>query len=250
MLILAGTLSLAACDDDNVAGPRTAFDAGTNVPTGGPLALKAGWRFTYMATLERAFGAQNAAQSQYTMTITIDSVDDKGVTGDSTIQISATGSNTNLDRWDPTAGADSWVARHGPAEASDVVSAQPQTARIDEEPQRPPGPPMAKQIPGKHNFFLDMRSIDQIRAAFNRRHETMGPSSLAPEQHPKGRWRLALTGTDDEIVYYDNKRRVHELEYDPRGFLVTMRETIGDRGDPTTANGNFILTLMSSETPQ
>ncbi len=247
-LILALAL-VTSCDDDTVAGMRTIVDAGHSGPVSGPLLLKAGWRFTYAATLERAFGAQNASQSTYTLEMTIASVNDRGAEGDSTIDITATGMNTRNDRWDLTAGADSWVARHGPSDPGDAVSAAPRTIDLDDEPRAPPGPPDPKVLPSANNFFLDFRYIDQIRADFSKRHEAMGPSALAPDQHPAGRWRLSLTGDDADIVYYDNKRRVQELEYDPRGFLVLMRETIGDRGDPSTANGNFSITLVSSETP-
>jgi hypothetical protein len=245
-LVLA-LAALAGCSsEDTIARGRG--DSGVAAVDGGSypaLPLMAGWTFTYRATLTRREG-RSEKSAAYELNLTIASVEDRGAAGGSRVSVTATGMNTFEQSWDPTAGADSWVARLGPAGRGETVAATPASFDLD----RPPGAPaLPKQLPSDRVFFVDLRSPDALGAAFVAAHSTeLRPRALAPDPPSRSDWQLALDGRDPEMIYYPDavKQRAISLNYDPRGFLVSMTERLGDSFDPVNPNGRFELTLMSA----
>ena len=247
-------LALGACDEETIARGRA--DSGVAEVDGGlgaPIALRAGWVFEYQGRATRREG-RTEKESWYSLTLTLDAVDDRGVAGDSTATARATGMNiaAQTRNWEPTAGFDSWVANMGTTDAVDRVAAAPVVADLDDPPRQPvlPFGGATKQIPADRNFFLDMRRIDALRADFAMRHAMMGPSALAPDG-ARADWIFQLNGRDPAMAYYPDavKLRNTVMQYDPRGFLVSMTERLGDSNDPTNPHGFFELKLVS-ERPQ
>ena len=242
----ASSILAGACTDDTISRGRA--DSGVAIMDASldaPLALMAGWSFTYQARMTRNPG-RTESNSIFNLTVTIDAVGDRGAAGDSTVTVSATGNNMLLQNWDQTAGFDSWVALMGPSDATDQVGAAPVTIDLDDPPRQPvqPGPGQPKAIPTDRIFFLDMRRIDALRTGFANAHSTNGPTTLAPDPPARPDWLFQLKGDDTNITYYPQEREI-TLSYDSRGFLTTMVETIGDRFDTTTDNGTFTLSLTS-----
>ena len=245
--VMLTTLALVGCaEDDNIAKGRA--DSGLALLDGGfdqPLALMAGWTFEYQATLTKRQGNQEQ-NSAYSLTLTIQSVDDQGP--NSTITVSGTGQNTFQQNWDPTAGIDSWVALIGPANRDDQVSSSPIVVDIEKAPTTPSKRP-PKTIPYPGIFFLDMRNIDNIRNEFNDLHQSTGPSSRAPDPSSNREdWVLQLSGEDQELSTFPQavKQRSMTIEYDPRGFLTKINERLGDSFNTLNPNGNYTLTLVSA----
>ncbi|MBI2376094.1 MAG: hypothetical protein HYV07_19020 [Deltaproteobacteria bacterium] len=227
------------CEEDVTSKPRAdsgvlAADAG-----GGPLLLEAGMSLAYSGQLHfRAGGDEKDAA--FTLELTIRSADDQGPSA-SRATVTATGERTFANRFDATAGFDSWVARLGPVDATEIVLATPVTVELSDAPEMPPFP---KSLPFAQMFFLDLRASAELRSAFVSEHEALGPSAIDPSNHPVGRWALGLDGVDPDLVYYDpgaNLRHL-SLEYDPRGFLEVAEERLGDADNhPNLPNGAFTL---------
>jgi hypothetical protein len=239
-------LVLLACDEPVINRPRE--DAGGPGDSGidGPLALAPGMVFTYDAILTHRGQAQGMERnSRYTLVVTIGSVDDQGGRGDSTLSFTATGMQTLNDDWDGPTDFDLWVARLGPALVTDAVSADPVTEALTSPPRIPPVPTPPKRLPRDGTFFLDVRAIDRIRAAFSDAHQGQQPQTVDPGMSGVDRWVFSFAGPDGSIFYYPDpsKTRSIRLEYEPRGFLTRLDETIGDASNPPSANAR--LTLMS-----
>lgn len=203
-------------------------------------------RFSYRAILthrSRSVGGTEK-NAQYALTYTITGVDDRGPDGDSTLTVTATGAQTFRQNWDPTAGAHSWVAGAGPANDADQVAAGPVTVDLSATPSEPPLSP--KSLPLGDLFFLDLRQEEAIRTAFFEAHDGIGPRFVAPDDEPRGLWMIGLEGDDPTMEFYPDavRRRRLELAYDPRGWLVEIRETLGDPSTPNTPNASFTLTLV------
>ena len=240
------TFLLGACaEDDELAKGRAdsgliSRDAGFDAP----LALKAGWTFSYRATLTKRQGNQEQ-NSAYDLELTINSVEDQGA--QSKITVSASGANTFQQNWDQTAGLDSWVALIGPANREDQVSSAATEFDIEKPPTTPSKRP-PKLLPHPGIFFLDMRNIENIRNEFNEIYTDVGPSSRAPDPASNRLdWVLQLSGKDEELTTFPSSvnQREMTIEYDSRGFLTKMNERLGDSFDTLNPNGNYTLTLVS-----
>ena len=250
-LLVASSGAVAGCEDTGIATGRgdsgvAPGDAGFD----GELALRAGWSFRYLATLTRREGAREA-QTGYNLTLTIDSIDDQGIEGESSLLFAGTGTITPGARnWDQTAGADSWVARLGPAHPADRVIPNLRRARLIEAPQPPPFA-ATKELPAIRPFFLDMRRIEALRTEFRNTYPAgMKPGTLEPSDTTGGTWQFRLDGEDTTLVYYTpgKQNRFVELAYDPRGFLKTLSERLGDSHDRVEPHGSFDLRLVSDNT--
>jgi len=239
-------LSLGGCPDEDLVGKGRADsgvlgqDAGFNAP----LALKKGWVFEYRATLTKRSGNQEQ-NSAYSLTLTITDVNDDGPM--STVTVQASGTNTHQQNWDQTAGIDSWIALIGPANRQDQVSAAATVFNIESPPSTPTKRP-PKILPHPGIFFLDMRNIENIRNSFNDLHESIGPSSQAPDQgNGRTDWVLQLNGEDPDLSTFPEavKKRNMTIEYDTRGFLTRMNERLGDSFDTLNPNATYTLSLVS-----
>jgi len=242
----------AACDDTVIAPPRP--DSGIATPDGATsdvLALMAGWSFRYRATLTRREGT-NEFSSIYEITQAITAVDDRRASGPSSITATATGMNLLLDNWDITKGLDSWVARIGPSELGDAVSPLPATIELSGPPDVPPRPGAGrpKTLPQGEIFFIDTRRIGELRIAFSETHAAIGAMTFPPDE-ADGRWRFSLDGMDRDMLTYPMavQQRRMDIEYDPRGFLTSISERLGDFDDMTQPTGAFSLSLVSTPPP-
>jgi hypothetical protein len=85
-----------------------------------------------------------------------------------------------------------------------------------------------KALPQAGVFFLDSRELDKIRSNFATQYMGMMPEVVDPSMN-QGKWRFTLSGPDTSIVYYPPGQRMRtlEIDYDPRGFLTHIDETIG-----------------------
>lgn len=231
---------LLGCEEDVITQPRP--DSGVPPRDGGsaePLPLEAGMTFTYLGQCTyRGQGAGMERNSQYRLIVTIQSVDDRGAAGPSSLQFTATGENLLGRDWDATADFDLWVARLGPAQASDVVGPGAVTVDLSEVPTipSPPSPP-PKRLPVASSFFLDLRQSAGLQAAFAEAYAGRSPQVVDPERDINGQWVFSTAGRDETIVYYPPpaKTRSVRLAYDPRGFLVRLSETLGDTSTPPAA---------------
>src|SRR5690606_32764591 len=143
---------------------------------------------------------------------------------DSSLTFSATGMRTLNDTWDPTTDFDLWIARLGPAKPDDVVSSTPVTDGLADPPEIPP-PPTPKMLPAPGTFFLDVRRIDPIRAAFSMAHQGQRPQTVDPTMSPTETWDFAFDGPDAFAYHYpDPTDRSIRLSYDQKGYLVRMDE--------------------------
>jgi hypothetical protein len=245
-IVSALVLLLSGCSDDTIGMIRP--DSGAPLRDGGsddPLDLRAGMTFAYRAILtyrDAALGAER--NSQYELTLVIDSVDDNGAAEESTLRFHASTWNTIDDDWSATADFDSWVARLGPAKNDDQVNMEPVTARLWQVPAIPPAPMPAKQLPDAGTFFLDLRRVDALRADFASTYGGRNPQVVDPAMNA-GSWRFALSGRDESIFYYPDRAKTRQvfLHYDPIGFLRRLEESIGDAATPPSATCR--LELMS-----
>ena len=210
-----------------------------------PLPLEAGMIFQYRGQLTfRDPRAGQEEDSQYQLTVEIVDVDDRGA-GQASLRFSATGMQSFDRGWEPTADFDSWVARLGPSLPGDTVGAAPVTHTLDLPPRLPSPPQGGKTLPVAGSFFIDVRAIDDVRATFATENAARRPQVLEPDQSPAGRWTFATSGDDPDLFYYGDppKTRSVRLEYDRRGFLVRIDETINDPASPPS--GSFSLVLQS-----
>lgn len=221
---------VAGCQDDTISRPRA--DSGVPPLDGSalePLALEAGMAFEYRAILtRRGDGAGEEQTSIYTLVLEIESVDDRGAAGESTLQVIGRDPTTTADDWMPPYDFDSWVGRLGPSLRDDSLGAGPVTAHLSAVPELPPAP-TPKRLPVADTFFIDVRRIETLRAEFAALYATRQPQVSDP-QTAGGSWRFALSGPDESITYYPVKTREIMLAYHPTGYLVRMDESIGDIG--------------------
>jgi hypothetical protein len=243
LFIAAGFLG--ACSSD----PITKGRADSGVPLGdggveGPIAYRVGMKFGYVATLVYRNSTGEDSRSIYNLTLTVTQVDDEAGRAESTITVTATGSQTFQQNWNPTAGFDSWIARLGPSDTGDVVDSAPLVVHLGHPPAMPP--PTPKHLPVDGVLFLDLRDDAAIRSAFFDAFQGTGlmPGFVPPSQHPLMRWELRLSGMDTSIQYYPAalKQRDLTLEYDQRGWLLEATEQIGS--NTMMPVGNFHLVLM------
>lgn len=237
--LAAGTL---ACEDTEIIMDRP--DSGSAVTDGGasgPLALEPGMVFTYQGRLTaRAPSQGDEKSSVYTLTVTIDSVDDRGAAGSSHLVYSATGANLLNQDWTEPYDFSSWVARLGPALDSDVVGAGTVDVDLSAVPQLPDRR-NPKVLP-TGSFFIDTRKIEDLRARFSEVYADARPRVVDPENN-QGTWLFEIDGTDPGIITYEVPRRAVRIEYDPRGFVTRITEDLGESGtEPTGVN---FLTLQT-----
>jgi hypothetical protein len=209
-------------------------------------------RFVYRGQLNYRTRAQggDSRDAIYDLSVLITAVDDRGALGESTVTITATGARSFQQNWDPSAGVHSWVAGAGPCNDGDQVSAAPTVVALTQAPVEPPLPPQ-KRLPLDQLFFLDLRRAESLRTAFFDRHTGLGPRFVPPSNDPGGRWVLGLDGDDPTMDFYPDgaKHRTLSLAYDPRGFLVEIRETLGTTAIASAPNGSFTLTMTSMQGP-
>jgi hypothetical protein len=239
MLILA---ILWGCEEDIIDRGRRDTGAINDSGISGPLPLQPGMTFTYDATLTYRSDAVREETSKYSLTVTIASVDDQGVEGDSSLTFTATGAQTLNDDWQATSDFDLWVARLGPSLPSDRVSTEATTEALTDPPSIPPFPTPPKQLPREGSFFIDVRAMDRIGAAFVDAHQGQQPLLGPPETSGSNAWVFSYSGEDPSTIFYlANKMRSMRLEYTPSGWLTRIEETIGDSDSPPWANARLIL---------
>lgn len=236
-LPLLGLCALAfACDDTEIIMDRP--DSGSAITDGGasgPLALQPGMTFTYQGRLTARAPSQGDEKSAvYSLTVTIDSVDDQGAAGASHLTYSATGRNVLNQDWTEPYDFSSWVARLGPALDSDVVGATSVDVDLSALPQLP-ARRNPKVLP-TGSFFIDTRKIVDIRARFSDVYADSRPRVVDPDNN-QGTWLFETDGTDPGIITYEVPRRKVRIEYDPRGFVTRIQEDLGESGtEPTGVN--------------
>jgi len=237
---LFGAIIVSGCDDAQVIMNRP--DSGSvNIDGGsaGPLALTPGMVFTYQGRLTARGTSQGDEKSSvYSLTVTIDSVQDEGATGDSSLVYSATGSNQLNQDWTDVYDFASWVARLGPALRTDQVGASSVDVNLSQIPQLP-GRANPKALP-TGSFFLDMRKVTDLRVRFAEVYEDSRPRVVDPTQN-NGTWLFELEGDDPSIITYEVQRRKVRIEYDPRGFITRIDETLGENGMEPTGSNTLIL---------
>jgi hypothetical protein len=241
ILILAIVLG---CEPDVIDRGRRDTGVVADSGIGGPLPLSPGMTFVYDATLTYRTGQLGAEQtSKYMLRVTIASVDDQGVEGESSLTFTATGAQTLDDDWQATSDFDLWVARLGPSLRDDTISPVAITEPLTDPPSIPPFPsPPPKQLPQPGSFFIDVRAMDRIGAAFTEAHQDMQPQLVSPDLNATGKWVFSYAGEDPSTIFYlANKRRSMRLEYDPSGWLTRIDETIGDSSTPPSADARLIL---------
>ena len=152
----------------------------------------------------------------------------------------ASGERTFEQNWSPSAGADSWLARLGPADSTDQVSASAVRYALGTAPT---APPVRKQLPHNSLFFLDLRQSSAIRATWAASNEGLSPGSVDPSQHPLGLLALTLNGRDEDMAFYPSAVKLRDLSlgYDTNGVLVEAVERLGDSSQPNLPNGRFEL---------
>jgi len=241
--LLLGLAALAsACDDTEIIMDRP--DSGSALTDGGstgPLALEPGMVFTYQGRLTaRAPSLGDEKSAVYTLTVTIVSVDDRGLEGSSRLTFSATGQTDLNQDWTEPYDFSSWVARLGPALNSDAVGAGTVEVDLSEVPKLPERR-NPKVLP-TGNFFIDTRKIVDLRARFTDVYADARPRVVDPDNN-QGTWLFELDQTDPTIITYEVPRRKVRIEYDPRGFITRIQEDLGESGtEPTGVN---FLTLQT-----
>ena len=205
-----------------------------------------GMTFKYTATLTwRSENIGEERTSQYELNLVINDVTDNGNSGmESTLSFTGSGNQTLNGNWEDTVDFDSWVARLGPALATDTVGAGEVVARLSATPQipDPPSPP-PKVLPQSGTFFMDVRNLDAIRSNFSQTYAGQNPQFVDAEMNA-GRHRFGFSGRDDTIFFYPDRAKMREIsiEYDPIGYLVRLDETIGDTSSPPSASCRIVLT--------
>lgn len=227
-------LALCACEDDILMMQREDVgvrDSGAAMPLG----LERGMTFDYRAQFSyRGQGAMNEANGVYEIQLVIQDVEDRGP-GLSSVSVTGSGAILLDEDTTGTQFFDLWASRLGPL-GTDQVGAAAVSTPLDGPPELPAAPSQAspKQLPAPDTFFLDLRDIEALRAAFDAAHAGRSPRVVAPAMN-NGNWLFAYEGPDDSVFFFGdaNKRRTVSLEYDPRGFLVLLSEDVG--AEPPTA---------------
>lgn len=237
---VAGLVAGWGCDDTVLTGPP--LDVGGQPRDTGiseSLPLEVGMTFEYRAILTAREDAATDLDSSFDLTVIVDAVDEDA----QTLTFSASGTNLLLTGWTPEYDFSSWVARLGPALAGDqVVEDRAVVVDLTAVPGAPDRP-NPKVLPTAGPFFFDARDVDALRAAFAQTYADSQPAVAEPSATANGRWQFSLIQTDPTIITYNVQRRQLTLEYDPRGFLTRMTETLGDVDSPPS--GNFRLELQS-----
>ncbi len=227
------------CEDDEGLTQQRQDVGVRDAGSAEPLALEPGMRFSYNVTVNQrgaAVGDEGAAI--FDLTLTIDAARDRGP-GESALDVSATGTN-QLDRdWTETRDFDPWLARLGPARAADVVDPEPVEVRLSGPPLLPPAP-TPKRLPAPGTFFLDVRDMDAVQAAFEAEYEGRRPRVREMDD---GRWLFEFDGPDDRLFYFPEAAKLRQLrlEYDPRGYLLSASERIGAEGTTPRVTGDLFL---------
>lgn len=241
--LLVGSL-LAGCEEETLTRRRPDIgvrDAGSAAP----LALETGMRFTYQATLTfRGEGAMSEGSARYEVGFSVQDTTDRGP-GESAITVTGTGQNQLDMSWTDDKDLFPWAARLGPARSADTLNMAPVEVALDDIPSIPPRSGPRKPLPAPGTFFVDVRDMEALRAAWSEVHADQRPRVVDPENNG-GRWLFAYEGPDPTLVTFpsDARRRSVRLEYDPRGFLVTLSEVLGPE-DPMglpRATANLTLT--------
>ena len=237
--LLFAALAVAGCDETSLSTARA--DIGLVPQDGGisgPLPLQVGMAFTYQGRLTARQDQQVERNSVYNLTITITAIDETA----GTLEYRATGNNMLLDDWTDTYDFSSWVGRVGPSTAVDQVD-ENRTVQIDlNTVARAPGRSNPKVLPATGPFFFDVRAIAALRAQFDVDYAGSQPTVTDPE-NSNGVWRFSFEQTDPTIITYNDQRRFMVLEYDPRGFLTKMTESLGRIDNPPS--GDCRLELQS-----
>ncbi len=241
-----GAFALSGCEDEPIQMLRP--DSGApqrDAGTSGPLPLTQGMTFSYNAFLTFRGAAQGQERNAtYTLEYTIDAVDDQGGVAESSITVSASGSNTLNDDWEPTADFDSWVARLGPALTEDRITPGGTNVMLEQVLEAPPAPaPPPKTLPRPDTFFLDVRKISDLKVAFSEKYQGRSPQTVDPQDN-NGTFLFAYGGAEPAYAFhYDaGTNRTIRVEYDPRGFLVRLDEQIGEANDPPSLTARITLT--------
>lgn len=235
--LISSIISIGCGEDVIGTGREDAGIGPADMGTGAPLELKVGDTFNYRAILTYRETAGAERNASYTMTVRIETVDDRGP-GSSSLTFKVTEFTVDNDDWDMVRDYDSWVSRLGPSLDTDDVSMDPATEMLADVPEIPPAPSAQnpKLIPAGGTFFLDPRNMETIRTAWAAAHTGQMPQAGDPAQNG-GFYRLAFSGPDESIVYYpaDSRLRSIGLDYNTKGFLRRLDETIGDPTDPPAA---------------
>jgi hypothetical protein len=233
-------LAAAGCEDTEFTMNRA--DSGVALVDGGssePLALTPGMTFTYQGRLTaRGVSVGDEKSAVYTLTVTIDAAQDRGASGDSTLTFSATGQNQLNQDWTDVWDFSSWVARMGPALQTDVVGAGGVEVNLSQIPQLPERA-NPKVLP-RGSFFIDVRKIVDLRVRFAEVYADAHPRVVEPAQNG-GKWLFELEGEDPAIITYDVQRRKVRIEYDPRGFITRIDETLGETGSGNSGTNTLVL---------
>jgi hypothetical protein len=236
---------LSGCPEDEITRPRE--DAGLGPPdaeVGAELELKPGMMFSYRGILTYRESIGMESNAAWTMDIQIETVDDRGESGDSTLTFKVLNWTNDIDDWDQPRDFDSWVGRLGPSLPDDEPLDTAVTANLSDPPAipPPPTPQSPKEIPSGGTFFLDMRKLDTVRLEFTQMHADQQPQAVDPSQNG-GFFRLAFSGSDPSLVYYPAQtRRTIAIDYNTKGFLRRLEETIGDASAPPSATCRIELT--------
>ncbi|MEM1024541.1 MAG: hypothetical protein AAGD10_06800 [Myxococcota bacterium] len=233
-LFLLGT---TACDETllgRTQDPSPVVDMGMGFPS---LPLQVGESFVYDARLTRRPGPNvDDVNSRYRIRITITDVLDAGEDGISEVSYRAERLDDPNDPndlladpdWVPQFDADSWVGQLGPSQTSDAVAGQPTTLLLEGAPSMPSGP---KQIPAATTFFVDLRFPVELQEDW--RATQNGDFSAVDAL-------FSRSGADTSIRFHEtNQTRSLTIQYDERGVLCRMNETIGDTTQ--TPNSNMFL---------
>ncbi len=238
---LLSTLALSCADTEIIMDRPDSGTIVTDAGSAGPLTLEAGMVFTYQGRLNARGVSQGDEKSAvYTLTVTIDSVQDQGLDGPSHLIFSASGSNMLNQDWSDVFDFSSWVARLGPGLRTDLVGNAPVDIDLSKIPQLP-ARRNPKVLP-TGSFFLDMRQITDLRVRFADVYADSRPRVVDPSQN-NGTWLFEIDGSDPEIITYEVQRRKVRIEYDPRGFITRIDETLGESG--MEPNGFNTLILQS-----
>ena len=233
-LLVPPLLSLAACEGERFDEFREDTGvSGQDATVLEPLPLAPGDRFTFVGRMTARDGsATGDLSASYTFEVTIDGVDDQGLTADSMLSFSVAGHNSVNRGWSDVYDYSSWVGRLGPSLPSDQISTGSVKVGLGALPEIP-ARANPKQLPAG-NFFLDRRRILEVRDRFADVHRNDRPRVVDAATN-NGRWRFEYTAVDPTIITYDVQTRTVVLEVDSRGVVVRLEERLGEADQPPFA---------------